>query len=97
MIKEFVAEFLGTFILVITIFTTGQAIPIGAALAVAIYITASISGGHLNPAVSASMLSSGAITTKAFLIYVGAQILGAIAAYLVYKRLLSKEKEGLKI
>ena len=91
MIKQFIAEFLGTFILVLAIFATGQAIPIGIALALSIYIVGTVSGGHLNPAVSVGMLASKSIDSKTCLVYILAQILGGLFAYVVYKNVISKD------
>jgi len=80
-----VTEFIGTFVFLAVILTTGQAFPIGLALAVAIYFGGSISGGHFNPAVSTMMLAKGAITVNTWIAYVIAQVLGGLLALLFYK------------
>ena len=55
----------------------------GLALSIAVSITGGISGGHLNPAVTISMLITGRIPLPLALKYIVFQILGAtIAAYL---------------
>jgi aquaporin Z len=80
MLYELVAEFIGTFILVAVILVSGEAIPIGAALATGIFLTSKISGGHLNPAVSTIFFAKGDLTTTKYFGYVLFQILGALAA-----------------
>ena len=77
-------EFFGTFLLLISIFTTGNAFIIGGTLALVILLTGSISGGHMNPAVSAAMWMKGAISSTEFLTYITAQYAGGIAAYYAY-------------
>lgn len=93
--RKYLAEFLGTLILVV--FGCGVAIVTGcgttggmaAYLATAVafglvivamaYSIGSISGCHINPAVSIAMLVSGKLSFKDFIGYVIAQCLGAIA------------------
>jgi aquaporin Z len=77
MIKEFIAEFLGTFVFFSVILQHGQAIPIAIALATAIYFGGSISGGNFNPAVSLMMLINGTHTFSKFIVYVIAQSIAA--------------------
>lgn len=93
-IKKYVAEFIGTFVLVL--FACGTAAVVGCnaaagsgylltALAFGLVIVAmaysigNISGCHINPAVSIAMLVSGKMNVKDFIGYVAAQFLGAIA------------------
>ncbi len=91
--KQFLAEFLGTFILVLAILSSGgQALTIGLALALAIYLIGSVSGGHLNPAVSLTMLANKSINTNTAIYYIIAQIVGGLVAYVFYKKVVEKEK-----
>lgn len=94
-IKKYVAEFIGTLVLVL--FACGSAAVLGCsttesnasyvmtALAFGLVIVAmaysigNISGCHINPAVSIAVLVSGKISVKDFIGYVVAQFLGAIA------------------
>lgn len=48
-----------------------------------VYITANISGGHLNPAVSVAAVATGYLPAAKGAVYVVAQILGAVLASLV--------------
>ena len=78
-------EFIGTFIFLGVILSVGQAIPIGAALAVAIMFGGNISGGHFNPAVSLMMFLNKSIDANQLLTYVIAQSLGGISALALHK------------
>ncbi|KAL3992961.1 hypothetical protein ACER0C_010235 [Sarotherodon galilaeus] len=90
--KEFLAEFLGIFFLIL--FGCGSvaqmvlsragpgdilSVHIGFTLGVmmAVYIAGGVSGAHVNPAVSLAMLILGKLPLKKFPIYVAAQFLGA--------------------
>jgi len=93
-IRKYIAEFIGTFVLVL--FACGTAVAVGCnaeagsgylltALAFGLVIVAmaysigNISGCHINPAVSIAMLVSGKLSFKDFIGYVIAQVAGAIA------------------
>ena len=83
------AEFIGVFFFLSVILNTNfndkiGAVGIVAALLGAIYLVQHLSGGHLNPAVSLSMLLTNAITTDTFWQYIIAQFLGAGLAAGVY-------------
>ncbi len=106
-VKKYVAEFIGTFVLVL--FACGTAAVVGCngaspdaaylltALSFGLVIVAmaysigNISGCHINPAVSIAMLTSGKMTVKDFVGYVVAQILGAIAGAAVLMALIGVE------
>ena len=92
--KKYIAEFIGTFVLVL--FACGTAVAVGCdaasgsgylltALAFGLVIVAmaysigNISGCHINPAVSIAMLVSGKLSFKDFIGYIIAQVAGAIA------------------
>ena len=86
-VLSLLVEFFGTFLLLISIFATGNAFIIGATLTLIILLTGGISGGHVNPAVSLTMWVKGAITSTEFLLYSVAQYGGGIAAYYAYNAL----------
>ena len=92
--KKYIAEFIGTFILVTlgcgTAMLVGcdakdgcgyllTALAFGLAIVAMAYGVGNISGGHVNPAVSLAMLINGKISLKDFAFYVIAQVLGAFA------------------
>jgi aquaporin Z len=85
--NKYVAEFLGTLFFLYVILATGQAIPIGLALTVAILILGKFSGGNFNPAVSVMMTAAGKLPAADLLPYVVAQIAGGLVALELYKRL----------
>ena len=89
--QTYVAELIGTFILValgsMAAFTSGGnlviiALGFGLALMIALYSVGHISGGHFNPAVSLAMRLGGALSTSDMIGYWVAQVIGAILASL---------------
>jgi len=92
--KKYVAEFIGTAVLVVlgcgTAMLVGcdaaagggyilTALAFGLVIVGMAYCVGNISGCHINPAVSLGVLMSGGITVKDFLGYVVSQCLGALA------------------
>lgn len=105
-VKKYIAEFIGTFVLVL--FACGTAAVVGCsaengtgylltALAFGLVIVAmaysigNISGCHINPAVSIAMLVSGKLSIADFIGYVIAQFAGATAGAAVLMALVGKE------
>ena len=82
-----IAEFFGTFLLLMSIFATGNALVIGGTLALNVWLLGGISGSHVNPAVSIAMLVKGAISSTEFVTYTVVQFAGAIAALYAYQAL----------
>ena len=91
MTKKLLAEFLGTFVLVLFgagaavlagqyIGFAGIALAFGLAVFVMAYAVGHISGGHFNPAVSLGLAFAGRFEWKNFIPYVIAQLVGATAA-----------------
>jgi aquaporin Z len=85
MIHKYFVEFLGTALLCFIIFSTGNYLAIGAALAVAVFLGGSISGGAFNPAVAISLLAAGKVSSKDIIPYIIAEVLGAIAGFKLAK------------
>ena len=83
---NYLAEFTGTLFFIYVILATGNPIAIGAALALAILLTANLSGGHINPAVTIVMASLGKISTNDIIPYVLAQVFGGLVALEIYKK-----------
>ncbi len=105
-IKKYIAEFIGTFVLVL--FACGTAAVVGCsaengtgylltALAFGLVIVAmaysigNVSGCHINPAVSIAMLVSGKLSIVDFIGYIIAQFAGATAGAAVLMALVGKE------
>ena len=86
--NKYIAEFIGTFFLVLTIGCTGigagagviAPLAIGAALMVMVFAGGHISGGHYNPAVTLGVLIRGKVNRTDVLPYMVAQLLGAAIA-----------------
>jgi aquaporin Z len=91
--KKYIAEFIGTFFLVLTIglavIGAGASViaplAIGAALMVMIYAGGHISGAHYNPAVTLGILIRGKLNAADVLPYIIAQLAGAAVATVVVK------------
>lgn len=83
---SYIAEYIGAFFFILALFASGgNPLIIGAALALVIFLVASISGGHVNPAVSLAMYMNGALKPMELFSYVFAQLLGGASAYYAYK------------
>lgn len=98
MMKKGVAEFIGTFVLVL--FGTGTAVlggvdnlgismAFGLSIVAMAYSIGTISGCHVNPAVSVAMFMNKRISVTELLYYIIGQALGAIGATAVLKLFLS--------
>ena len=83
--NKYIIEFLGTMFLAFVIFTTGNYLAIGAALAVAILLGGHISGGAFNPAVAIAMMYSGRLPRADVIPYIVAQVAGALVGIEAFK------------
>ncbi len=103
--RKYIAEFIGTFFLVLTIGCTvipgapGVIPPlaIGAALMVMVYAGGHVSGGHFNPAVTLAVWIRTQRDTKDVVPYWGAQVLAGIIAALVAVFLVGKSGTPIEI
>ena len=103
--NKYIAEFIGTFFLVLTIGCTvipgasGVIAPlaIGAALMVMVFATAHISGAHLNPAVTLAIFMRGKCPASDVIPYWIAQVGAAIAAAFVAVYLCGKSGTPMEI
>jgi aquaporin Z len=108
--KKPIAEFVGTFTLVLfgcgaaviagmgtgptAVDVLGIAFAFGLAIVAMAYGIGPISGCHVNPAVSFGVLTAGRMSTRDFIAYVIAQVLGAIAGAAVLYLILSGKATG---
>ena len=83
--NAYLVEFLGTMFFLYVILATGNAIAIGAALAVAILVGGPISGGMFNPAVAVMMTAAGKLDRNKRVPYVLAEVAGGLVALEVFK------------
>ncbi|MBI4461549.1 MAG: aquaporin family protein [Acidobacteria bacterium] len=94
-LREYLAEFLGTYVLIligngavaVAVFTgaydlTGVALLWGLAVMLGVYVAASGSGAHLNPAVTLTFAVFRQFSRGKILPYLGAQVAGAFVASL---------------
>lgn len=94
--NKYIAEFIGTFFLVLTVGCTGigassaviAPLAIGAALMVMVFAGGHISGGHYNPAVSLGAFLRGKLNANDVAPYWIAQLAGAAVAALVTSKVL---------
>ena len=98
--QSYVAELIGTFILVamgsMAALASGGnlliiAFGFGFALMIALYAVGHISGGHFNPAVSLAMRLGGALSTSDMIGYWVAQVVGAVLASLAVLAMLGSD------
>jgi aquaporin Z len=82
--KKLLVEFIGTFFLVFVVLLSGNPLAIGCILMVMVYMGGHISGAHYNPAVTLAVLIRGKIKANEALLYMLAQVIGAIAAAIMY-------------
>lgn len=106
--KKGIAELIGTYILVFVgtgaavlgggasgiVGTTGIALAFGFTIIAAAYSIGTISGAHLNPAVSIAMWLNKRITTTELFYYMVGQIVGAFAASLSLAGILDSAGKG---
>ena len=89
--QKYLAELLGTFVLVFvgtgaaviagkSIGFLGIALAFGLAVLIMVYAIGSISGCHINPAITIAMLVNGKIGSKDAVIYIIVQCIGAVIA-----------------
>lgn len=87
--RKALTEALGTFLFVLSIIGAVNSgspltpLAIGLALAVLVYSTGHISGGHLNPAVSVGVFLRGGLSAVELVVYIVAQLIGGALAALV--------------
>ena len=83
--KAVLIEFVGTFFFLYVILAVGTPLAIGAALALAIYVGGSISGGNFNPAVTIMLIAAKKQRLETALPYIVAQVAGGLAALALYQ------------
>lgn len=86
MFEKYLIEFVGSALFVYVFLATGNPLAIGAALALVMLLSTSISGGYINPVITIVMSSAGNIQANDVLPYCLAQILGGLVALEIYKR-----------
>ena len=88
--NKYLVEFLGTMFLMYVILATGNWAAIGGALAIGALLGGPISGGSYNPAVTIALYSAGKLEKPDVVPYIIVEILGALAGFEAYKRVILK-------
>merc|ERR1719321_665621 len=102
--SKLLSEFLGTFMLVLTVGlnvlsgSAAGAFSIAASLMCMIYALGTCSGAHFNPAVTTAIICSGRgkCSPKEGAMYMGVQVLGGICAAFTYSAMMSGKTFALK-
>ena len=85
--NKYLVEFVGTIFFLYVIIATGDALAIGAALAIAVLLGGMVNApSNFNPAVSVMMAAAGKLSKKDLLPFIIAQVLGGIVALELYRR-----------
>ena len=84
--SAYLAEYLGSFFFILAILMSGgNALVIGAALALTVVLIGGISGAHVNPAVSVAQYLQGSLRPVDLLSFVFAQLVGGASAFYAYR------------
>jgi len=78
-------EYLGTFLLILSILSISSPIFIGIIFIVIIFLTAAVSGPSLNPALSIVMYLRGKLGYEEMFAYIFIQVVAAVSAFYVFK------------
>lgn len=98
------AEFLGTALLTAVILAVSKSsvglpyfvsLAAGLTIAAGMIVFGSISGAHLNPVVTIGLWTARKVKTLPAIVYVAAQMLGGISAYLLYTYLVNSSLQNL--
>ncbi len=84
--NKYIVEFVGSLFFIYVILATGNAIAIGAALAIAILVGGPISGGNFNPAVTIAMAVGGKLAASDVAPYIISQVAGGLVALEIHQR-----------
>ena len=85
---KYIIEFLGTMFLSFVVFSTGNYLAIGLALAIGVFLGGTISGGAFNPAITIALFMENKINKNDVIPYVVVQILGSIFGFELVQRFL---------
>ena len=92
MIAALISECIGTALFFTCILAYGEPIPIAIGLLAAIYAFGKVSGGHFNCAVTFMMYLKGDINSMKCILYILAQLLGAVIALSWWQNVVKSSK-----
>ena len=85
---KFIAEYLGTVLLVLSIFASGaNPLFVGLTLSLIIYLCGTTNPGHVNPAVSIAMYFRNKVTLTEMTGFIIAQVLGGATSFYIFRAL----------
>ena len=84
--NKYLCEFLGTLYFIYVTLASGNPLAIAAAFLLTIMVIGPISGGHINPAVTITMVQAGKLSQNEMLPYIASQVAGGLAALQLFKR-----------
>lgn len=86
LVVKLLTEFIGTFFLMLTVLVSGgNALLIGAALALIVFLTGGISGAAVNPALTLGLFTTGTFDMVTTLTYIAVQVAAGIGAAWTYR------------
>ena len=86
LVVKLLTEFIGTFFLMLTVLVSGgNAILIGAALALIVFLTGGISGAAVNPALTLGLFTTGTFDMLTTVTYIAVQVAAGIGAAWAYR------------
>lgn len=86
LVGKFVFEFLGTFLLVLTLLLSNNSpLAVGAVVAAIIWFGKDKSGAQINPAVSLMRFLGGKLSLNELVGYVASQVAGAVTSLYMFK------------
>ena len=83
---NYLAEFIGTLLLVYVYFATSNPIAVGATLMLVSLLGVSIGGIHINPAITVAAVSYGQMPSSRLVPTILSQIMGGLFGLEIYKR-----------
>jgi aquaporin Z len=88
--NKYLVEFLGTLFLSFIVFSTNNYLAIGSALAIAVLLGGSVSGGAFNPAIAVGLFYAKKINQQDLFTYVVCEILGGLVGFFIVKKLINR-------
>jgi len=85
-IYNYLAEFVGTLLVIYVYLETSNPLAVGAAIALVMLLIMNVSGAYLNPALTIVAVSNGNLSRMDLLPYCIAQVMGGLFALEIHKR-----------
>ena len=79
------SEYFGTLLLTLSILTISNPLVIGLIFSAILYLTAGVSGGSMNPAISVVMFMKSKLGSQELLKYIFVEVVAAISAFYIFK------------